>query len=228
MEILEGMPEKKLFVNGSDEYLKNNEEAIKVDLKNDLFEITNIKENQGYVAFDLKMDKVYHIKYKVPSSIQLTNAALAIYTGLYFNVKPSKIAAALNSFRQIENRLEVIKQKEKIIINDSYNSNYESLMSGLMILKNYSLPKICVIGSILELGSQEKEIYKKISMNLNQDYEYIFVGNNIKAQNATYFKDVNELINYYQNNKDKFSNKVIYVKGSNAVKLIDFVQELII
>jgi len=226
MEILDGMPVKKLFVNGEDQFLKKSEIAIKVNLKNDLFEIINIKEYSDYILFGLKIDKTYQIKYKIPSRVQLTNVALAIYVSLYLGVKPKKIVKALNSFKSIENRLEVIKLKDKIVINDSYNSNYESLMSGLETLKNYNMEKLCIIGSILELGSKEKMIYSKISDSLNNDYEYIFVGNNIKAKNALYFNNVNELINFYHNHEDKFKNKVIYIKGSHGVKLIDFVKEI--
>ena len=214
--------ETKLFVNGLDEFLKKSN-GIKVDLKNDLFEIYNIKENPDCINFDLKIDKTYHVKYMVSNIKQLNNVALVIYVSLYLGVKPTKIVKSLNSFKSLENRMEIIKLKDKIVINDSYNSNYESLMSGLDTLKNYSLDKICVIGSILELGKHESSIYKKISTNLNQDYNYIFVGNNIKANNSINFKDVYELIDYYYLNKDLFRNKVIYVKGSNGVKLIEFV-----
>ena len=214
--------ETKLFVNGLDEFLKKSN-GIKVDLKNDLFEIYNIKENPDCINFDLKIDKTYHVKYMVSNIKQLNNVALVIYVSLYLGVKSTKIVKSLNSFKSLENRMEIIKLKDKIVINDSYNSNYESLMSGLDTLKNYSLDKICVIGSILELGKHESSIYKKISTNLNQDYNYIFVGNNIKANNSIYFKDVYELIDYYYLNKDLFRNKVIYVKGSNGVKLIEFV-----
>ena len=214
--------ETKLFVNGLDEFLKKSN-GIKVDLKNDLFEIYNIKENPDCINFDLKIDKTYHVKYMVSNIKQLNNVALVIYVSLYLGVKSTKIVKSLNSFKSLENRMEIIKLKDKIVINGSYNSNYESLMSGLDTLKNYSLDKICVIGSILELGKHESSIYKKISTNLNQDYNYIFVGNNIKANNSIYFKDVYELIDYYYLNKDLFRNKVIYVKGSNGVKLIEFV-----
>lgn len=227
MEILDGMPEKNLFVNGNDRYLKMSK-AIKVNLRNDLFEIMNIKELKDYLLFDLKIDRIYHIKYKIPSKIQLSNVALAVYVSLLLKVKPRKVANALNSFNPIEGRLQIINLKDKIVINDSYNANYESLMSGIEILKNYSLNKICIIGSILELGDKEKEIYQRIEKNLNNEYEYIFIGNKIKAKNAIYFDDVLDLIKYYQNNKDRFRNKVIYVKGSHAVNLTIFVNKLII
>ena len=227
MEILDGMPSNKLFVNGLDNFLKNTDNTIKVNFKNDFFEIKNVELHSEYLTFNLIIDKTYFIKYNIPSKEQLTNVALAIYVSLYMGVKPSKIASALNTFKPLENRLEIIKLKDKIVLNDSYNSNYESLMAGLATLNNYSLEKICVIGSILELGSKEKEIYKKIASNLNNDYEYIFVGNKIKAKKALYFNDVYALINYYLDNKEKFRNKVIYVKGSHGVKLEEFVKQLI-
>lgn len=225
MEILDGMDEKKLFVNGNDKYLQKCD-YTKVTFDNDLFKINNIKEHQKYVEFDLFIDKKYHIKYHIPSKTQLTNVALAIYVSLYLNVKPKKIVKSLNRFKCVESRMEVIKKSNKIIINDSYNANYESLMSGLDSLKVYDKDKICIIGSILELGNKTAEIYRKISKNINNDYQYIFIDNEIKAKNATYFANVDELINYYNENKKLFQNKVIYIKGSHSVNLIKFVEKL--
>lgn len=227
LEIIDGMEEKNVIVNGKDKFLRKCSYATKVCLENDLFKIYNIKEYPDYILCDLKIDKVYHIKYRIPSLVQLDNLALSIYLSLILGIKPNKIVKAINSFHSVKDRMEIIKMSDKIIINDSYNSNYESLMAGINSLKNYSLNKICIIGSILELGFKEKQIYKMISHELNQDYFYIFVGNKIKARNAIYLDSVDDLIDYYHFDPDFFKNKVIYVKGSHAIKLIKFVEELI-
>ena len=135
---------------------------------------------------------------------------------------------ALNTFKTPENRYEIKENKDNIVINDAYNSNLESLLSGLESLTLYEQEKICVIGDILELGSKRKIIYKKIENELKKkNYNYIFVGKNtkdIKIINALYFENVNELIEYYNFNKENFKDKVIYVKGSNGIKLFDFVK----
>ena len=227
LEIIDGMNEVNLYVNGDDKYLRRFNQARKICLKNDLFEINNVIEYPDYLKFNLKIQKNYHIKYHISSIAQLSNVALAIYVSLALGVKPSKISSSLNSFKPIKDRMEVIKLRDKIIINDSYNSNYESLMAGISSLKNYSLDKICIIGSILELGSSEKQIYKKISCNLNKEYFYIFVGNKIKASNAIYLDNVEELIDYYNLHTKEFKDKVIYVKASHTVGLCKFVDELI-
>ena len=226
LEIIDGMNNINLIVNGMDKYLKKCKLGIPIFMKNSLFEISNIKENINYVEFDLKIDKCYHIKYHVPSIMHLTNVILVIYVSLILKIKASKIAKSLNNFKCVKSRMEVIKLKDKIIINDSYNSNYESLIAGITSLKNYPLDKICIIGAILELGSKENYIYEKISRNLNKDYFYIFIGNNIKAPNAIYLDNVDSLINYYYLNKELFFNKVIYVKGSHAINLLKFVDEI--
>ena len=226
MEILDGMKIPCLFLNGNDFYLNKSLVGTKVNLENDLFKIQNIQEYPDYLKFDLTFNKTYHIKYKIPLKVGLQNVALAIYVAYYLKVKPTKIAVALNSFKAVQERMEIIKKKNSIIINDCYNSNYESLIAGLASLKNYSFDKICIIGAILELGFREKEIYNRISKNLDNNYEYIFVANNIKAKNALYLDNVDDLIDYYNNNKAKFKNKVIYIKGSHSINLAKFVKEL--
>ncbi len=228
LEIIEGMNEKILFVNGYDEYLKNVKNSIKVTFKNKKFKFENIFLNRNYVEFDLLIDRKYHIKYNIPSVEQLNNVALAIAVSLYLGVKPKHIVKALNNFRTVENRLETIVKKDMIIINDAYNANYESLISGLELLKIYDQKKICLLGDILELGSKRKKIYKEIENKLKElrNIDYILVGNNIKnikLENALYFTNVSELIDYYKINKAYFLDKVIYVKGSNAINLMQFV-----
>ena len=46
----------------------------------------------------------------------------------------------------------------------------------------------------------------------------------IKIDNDIYFSQTEYLIYYYNLNKESFENKVIYIKGSNGIKLIDFVK----
>ena len=219
-----------LFVNGLDKYLKKTKNAFKVNYKNIDFEVKNIKENKKYIEFDLYIDKKYHIKYHIPSKEQLTNVLLVIAVALYLKVRPKLIVKTLNHFKAIDNRMDIKKIKKSIIINDAYNSNYESLMAGLNSLKCYQKDKICIIGDILELGDKTKEIYKKITKKLKElNYKYIFVGQNtfnIKIENSLYFNNVDELINYYFQNKQEFLNKVIYIKGSNGINLLKFANVL--
>ncbi|MBQ4634136.1 MAG: UDP-N-acetylmuramoyl-tripeptide--D-alanyl-D-alanine ligase [Bacilli bacterium] len=228
LEILDGMPCKNLFVNGYDKYLSKNKNAIKVSFNNSNFKITNINLQEKYILFDLVIDKIYKIKYHIPSKKQLTNVALVIAVSLYLGVKPSLIAKGLNSFKTLENRLEITKNKHNIVINDAYNSNIESLLAGLETIEIYKQDKICIIGDILELGDQTTKIYKEIENSLSQKkYNYIFIGESIKqikVDNALYFDNTKSLIEYYNSNQEFFKNKLIYVKGSNAIKLVDFVQ----
>ena len=82
MEIIEGMKEKKLFVNGYDEYLNKCEFATKVTFDNKNFKISNIKLEKKYISFDLIIDRSYEIKYCIPSKRQLGNIALVIAVAL--------------------------------------------------------------------------------------------------------------------------------------------------
>ena len=228
MEIIEGMPEKRLFVNGCDEYLNKCDVANKINFDNKNFKINNIKLERKHLLFDLIIDKTYQIKYCIPSKHQLTNVALVIAVALELGVKPHLIAKRLNTFKAPENRYEIKENTENIVINDTYNSNLESLIAGLESLEVYDQEKLCVIGDILELGNKRRTIYKEIREYLkNKNYNYIFVGKNtkeIKIDNAIYFNNVNELIKYYNFNKESFKDKVIYIKGSNGIKLIEFVK----
>lgn len=103
---------------------------------------------------------------------------LAASCGILFQVDPSKIAAALKSFRpQSSKRMEVIRKKlprssgkqksEALVVLDAYNSNPDSVMLGLETIREYSGDafqgkKILVLGDMLELGLAAAFEHRKI------------------------------------------------------------------
>ena len=218
LEILDGLNNKRLIVNGKNKYLnklkyKNidkigSDELIPFGIKSDIDKtIFKVRINGNVEEFILNGP----YKHLIP------NFLIAIKIGILNNIKINDIKDVLTNFTSKNNRLEIIRGKN-IVINDTYNSSYESLMGIVDIIKNYK-NKVFILGDILELGKYSKKIHKKINNELSKinDLEVITVGNYSKYIKGEHFCNYKELINYLKSHK--YKNKMILVKGSRGINL---------
>ena len=144
LEILDGMNEKKLIINNKDKYLKKIKNTIKVDTKT--LKIKNMKYG---VIQEFDIDNVHFIFNSFKHL--LSDVYIAIKVGLLFDIDLNLISEAIGEYQNIDGRLNIINKDYKII-DDSYNSSYESLIGGLKILQNDNNKKFIILGDMLELG----------------------------------------------------------------------------
>ena len=115
--------------------------------------------------------------------------------------------------------MNVIKIKDNILINDCYNSSFESLKAGINYMKKVSNNKIFIIGDMLELGRYSKHIHKKVNKlfkKINNKQVYT-IGKYSKYIKGINFTNVDEFIEYIKNKR--INNSYIYVKGSRRINL---------
>ena len=124
LEILDGMSNKNIIVNNKDKYLKKIRNAIKDDEKR----LNVIYKNENEFIID---NVIFNYKYKHI----LPDIFIAIKVGLLFDINLKLISEAISEFEPIDGRLNIINREYKII-DDSYNSSYESLIEGLKSLDN--------------------------------------------------------------------------------------------
>lgn len=230
LEILDGMKEKILFINGDDEYLKNilikkiyksgfnkDNDLIGYDLKTDLYSSTfKIKYN----------DKTYKIQTYLPKHL-LNNVLNVISVSLFLKVDMNTIIDTLKQYKPFENRMNIFKDKNNnTIINDCYNNSFESLTGILKVLQNEKQNKILILGSIKELGSMSKEIHLKIKKYLDEikNKEVILVGEEMKVikNNYLYFENYKDVINHLKNANIK--DTLILIKASHSLKFKNIVK----
>ena len=84
-----------------------------------------------------------------------------------FDVELNLISEAISEYKTSKGRLNVIKDKYTII-DDSYNSSYESLIGGLKRLKKEKKYKLIILGDMLELGNYSYKYHKKINKYLKR------------------------------------------------------------
>ena len=211
LEILNSMKDGYLIINNEDKYLKKvkYKNIIKVD-KSSL----NIKNYQDNIEFDIN-----NIHFKINTYKHLLiDFLIAIKIGMIFNVDLNLISEALVEYQNSEGRLNIIKSKYTII-DDSYNSSFESLIGGLEILKDENKFKYIVIGDMLELGKYSYKYHKKINKYLKKinNKQVLLIGKYTKVIKGKHFNNIEDIINYLKENIN--IDDIIYLKGSRMMHL---------
>lgn len=228
ISILDGMKEKNLIVNGDDKYLKKlNYYKCGINYGNNLVAY-NIRSDYNKLNFNIHIDSEHEIEFNYPIMHFINDILLAIKTALDFNIDMKDIVEGIKNFNNIDMRMNIIKTSKYVIINDCYNSSFESLKGGINYLKTLSGNKIIILGDILELGSYSKKIHKKVNRYLKtvKDSLVLTKGEYTKYINGMHFKNNADIIEYLKGMDLK--GKYIYVKGSRKMKLEEIVKYLLI
>ncbi|VFP88197.1 UDP-N-acetylmuramoyl-tripeptide--D-alanyl-D-alanine ligase [Candidatus Erwinia haradaeae] len=94
----------------------------------------------------------------------LASSALALSIGAPL----SAISYGLNNFKGIEGRLfPVMLNKNKLLIDDSYNANMGSMISAINFLKTMPGYRVLIVGDIKELGSNADKYHAQIGFMIN-------------------------------------------------------------
>lgn len=162
------------------------------------------------------------------------NGLVAAAAGLYFNVSESKIKKALQNFKPSSSkRMEILNVNGITIINDTYNSNPESVKMGLETMTEFKTKgnKYAVLSDMLELGKASKAEHSGIGkyaseIGIKNLYTYGKESYNTfynakKIKNNFYFESKDDMTQMLQKNIK--ANDVIYVKGSRGMKMEDVV-----
>ena len=152
--------------------------------------------------------------------------------GLYFNVDPLQIKAAIESYTPSNLRSQLLQTERNKIILDAYNANPSSMQAALQHFA--TLPannKLIIIGEMRELGTFSTEAHQRLLELIaeKQFHRAILVGKNFeilasKYTFATYFEDTENLIDYLKSHP--LSDTFILIKGSRGNQLERIVEYL--
>ena len=177
--------------------------------------------------------KNYNYELNIEGLHNIQNALFVINAGLKLGISESKIAQGLKQYRPIENRWQLSDIAGFKIINDSYNSNPESLKAAVStFLTTQNPPRLLVLGDMKELGENEKNYHKEIGVFLNNfdDVKLITVGGLAKyiAQSTKHkslsFENCDGVASYIFKNIEK--GTTILFKASRSMKFEEIIKEL--
>lgn len=238
LEITDGLNDGILLLNNKDKYLKKikkNKNNIVCNINE--FKVYNVITTYEHLFFSIiYKNKNYNIKFNIPNSSLINNILLVIKTSLIYGMSIEDIIERISTFEQISGRNNILLLKDNIIlVDDCYNSSYESLISSLNMIKNFKDKKLIILGDILELGSYSKKIHLKIGRFLKKykiknNISVITVGTNMKLinkyVNCSSFNTSEEVITFLSDLN--ITDCCILLKGSRGMHLEKIKDVLII
>jgi UDP-N-acetylmuramoyl-tripeptide--D-alanyl-D-alanine ligase len=173
---------------------------------------------------------------KYPCTMSING--LAVYSvASELGLDASSIISQIKTFKLPNGRGQIKKINNYIIIDDTYNSNMESMEYGIKTLIEHSSSnrKIIIIGDMLELGKNEKKYHENIAKLLdNKKITAIFAFGKLSKHtiksitnhhiHKEFYEDKKSLINDLK----KFLNDddIIYIKGSRSMKMEEIIMDL--
>lgn len=243
LEILDGMNKNDLIIVNNDNDLLHKwqkENCTKYNIQT-----YGIENESDYHAYDINIEEnvsTYFVNGKkitlnLPGKVFIYNSLCAVAVGEKLDINLDMIISGLKNVTLTKRRMEIIEKDNIKIINDAYNSSYDSLKASIEYLRKVKgNRKIAVLGDMLELGNYSKELHEKVSNVLyeNKIDILITVGkySNYMANKAIELglKDVYKCMNN-QEAIDKVKNlmkggDVILIKASNSMKFDEIVKKL--
>lgn len=166
LEILDGMIGNELIVNGDDDMLLSvfDELSKKYDVKR-----VSIDNESTYKAVNLD-SQVFSSKFdiggycdevlvNVGGKAYIYNSLVAYAVGKCLSISDNDIKEGIKEFKLSSSRLEKkVTKKGVILIDDTYNANYDSMKSSIELLgKVRDKRRVAILGDMLELGEYTNE-----------------------------------------------------------------------
>lgn len=178
---------------------------------------------------------------RVPGVHNVMNALAAIAVGLELRIPKGEMRDALEGFRAVAGRMNVLDAGSIRVIDDCYNANPPSVRSALSILANMACKgrRIAVLGDMLELGEASVEMHQGIGccaaeMALDQlwcvgerarDIARSARSSGMAARRIRHFADKSELES--QLLSEIREGDVVLVKASHGLRLDTLVKSLV-
>ncbi|OGG16232.1 hypothetical protein A3D05_05020 [Candidatus Gottesmanbacteria bacterium RIFCSPHIGHO2_02_FULL_40_24] len=204
---------------------------ITADIKRD---VRDVKIGKNYLSFSLKLNKkILPLKFNLAGKNNLENLLLAIKTAYAFGMSEYEIKKASRNIRPPLKTMNVIKQTSDItLIDDTFNVNYEGIISSAAYMKLYKGLRVLVLNPIIELGEMAQNLHFKIGKELGHVCDYLLVTN------RNYFNNLSEglkkgnrkntvilaadKLSISQVRRKLFSDSVVIFSGKESAKWIKY------
>ena len=238
LEILDGLQGSTVIINNDNDLLnkwakenkKYNVITYGIENKQSNYVAENIKSYENKSTFEIKNEK---ITVPVGGEHFVLNSLCAIAVGNQFEISMDNIKQGISKLELTKKRMEINNTKlGAVIINDSYNANYDSMKAAIQYLKSIqNRRKIAVLGDMKELGDYSEELHKKVGELIENIDILITVGDLAKLidENAIILNKF-----HCNSNQEAISrikdiiqeNDAILLKASNSMNFSEIADNL--
>ena len=240
LEILEGLQGNTVIVNNDNDLLhewatknKDKYHIITYGIQNEsTYVARNIKpyENKSEFYVDNNLVTV-----PVGGEHFVLNALCALAVGKELNISIDKIIKGIADLELSKKRMEVSKTKDgTIVINDTYNANYDSMKAAINYLKGIDgRRKIAVLGDMLELGEFSNELHEKVGIEVDSSIDVLItigkearnIAKRSKAKEIFEFDSNIQAVNCIKNIINK--NDAVLLKASNGMHFYEIAKAIL-
>ncbi len=248
-ELFENAPADCIcIINEDDEMLMRNVS----DLENKKITFSRNKntdialESQPIIHFDhsdirirIGKDKV-SLRLNVPGMHNVDNLLAASAVAYSLGITVEEIKSGVEKLCPVNGRMEIIRLKNMVVINDSYNANPSSMESALRFLSASESPqRVAILADMLELGADSNILHNRIGNmigEINNIHDLILLGREVTAIKEGAIKkgfpeDKVFMAISHQDavsilRKNLKNGSTVLVKGSHSMKMNIIVEEL--
>ncbi len=234
-----------VFINNDDPVLLKNKNKFKnavtygfdnsSDVKGTVTDFT--KEGKPEINIE-GFGKSISVILPLLGSSNAQNYLSAVAIALKLGLKKSEILNGTKKIKPVKGRLNLIQRKGFAVIDDTYNSNPQSVKEALDVLKKMKVYKnrVIILGDMLELGEKSVELHKKLKsqiknakplivLTLGKYMKYLAEELTNTKINSVHFKTRKSLRKFLE--KFDLNNTVILVKGSRGMRMEEFVEQIL-
>lgn len=167
----------------------------------------------------------YEVETQLVGTYNADNLLAAIAVGIHNGVAPELINEALADYRPTNDRSELERTADNLLIVDAYNANPSSMAAALDNFSRVTVaePKMAILGDMRELGKASNEEHQRVVDTLEKLHltDVWLVGDEFAKTHTTFrkFHNIDEVKAAIA--QDKPRGKCILVKGSNGIKLFE-------
>lgn len=230
-----------LFVNGRDALLTAQTAELHPRLQarivtygtDSCFANGEIAQSVPFLVFTLKTSKGHlYVRTKLIGGYNFDNAMAATAVGLYFDIDPLDIQAAIEGYSPSNMRSQLLKTTRNTVILDAYNANPSSMAVAIENFGEIRHPrKIIIAGEMRELGADTANAHRKVLEQIKRLAipQTFTVGKAFKAvaedfPGVTRFEDTDALVCFLK--QHPVSDAFLLVKGSRGNKLEQIIEYL--
>ncbi len=189
---------------------------------------------EGHPLITVKFkNKLMHFELPLFGVNSAKNFIAALSIGLNLGLKKNHIVSGLKRITPVDKRLNVIKNKNYIVVDDTYNANPESMKAAFELVKaiNIYKKKILVLGDMFELGKESVKLHEELAKDIikNKISSVYTIGSLMNSLNKMLKNK--EIENKHFRNRESlkvflshfdFAGSIVLVKGSRGMGMEEF------
>ncbi len=174
MEIINSKNLKKAFIHTS--------ANVKPDKKITLFgqNISDINATLDGLSFNLRInDQTVRFDSPVLGSFQAINITAAVLAAMELEMDLEDIKKAVLKLKTPPHRLQKIRSGGKLIIDDSFNGNFEGMCASYDLVSSFEGKKILVTPGVVE---SDKQTNLKLAKKIDEVFDTVIITGSVNAE----------------------------------------------